>query len=324
MADLIKIHPTELHGKIYNICRKTLGNKDSNTIARMIVDAEIMGVQSHGLHYFLFSILPLIEAKQVGKVKLTVKRHIIHAEGSGGVGFMNMLRCLDKASSIAKKEGSCLVVYKNPGKIGALRVYCQKIMDQGQLIVLCKNTAATIGLRQTGKPLIGTNPLCIGLPDSNFIYDSSTSTVATNKVRVAKKMGKTFDSPIGLTNRLELTSNPVDILDNDGFLLPFSLEQYWYKSFFLGVAIECIAAMAGGKTSIRVGKNKGRRLYSDEGMIALLVDQNSFVHYSNYLKEQKMLFKDLAKCKLKIPGKMEHNLEKLKVLKKDWLEICAQ
>ena len=102
------------------------------------------------------------------------------------------------------------------------------------------------------------------------------------------------------------------------------MEQYWYKSFFLGVAIECISAMAGGKTSIRVGKSKGRRLYSDEGMIGLLVDQKAFPHYSNYLKEQKMFFNDLAKCKVKIPGKMEHSLEELKVLKMDWSEICAQ
>ncbi len=323
MADFVKIHPGELHDKIYTICCRKLAEKDSEIIARMIVDSERMGVQSHGLHYFLFSILPLIEADQVGKVKLTARGHILNAEGPGGVGFMNMLRCLERASNIAKEQGTCLVVYKNPGKIGALRVYCQKIMDQGQLIVCCKNTAATIGLRQTGRPLIGTNPLCIGLPDSEFIYDSSTSTVATNKVRVAKKMGKMFDNPIGLAENLEPTCDPADILDGDGFLLPFSLEQYWYKSFFLGVAIECISAMAGGKTSIRVGENKGSRLYSDEGMIILLVDQSAFPHYSNYLKEQEMFFQDLAQHHVKIPGKMVLEKEELEILKKDWLEVGA-
>ena len=191
------------------------------------------------------------------------------------------------------------------------------------MVILIKNTASTVGLLTSEKAIIGTNPLCIGLPDCQFIYDSSTSTVATNKLRLFSKQKKKFSSILGKTSTKRVTKDPQDILTDDGFLFPFSWEEgFWYKSFFLGVVIECLASLAGGKTGERVGKNKGKRLYSQEGMMAILVDKKCFPEYQNYLNEKKYFFKDLERYKVRLPGTHSRNLKKIKIYQKDWEEVC--
>ena len=280
-------------------------------------------MRSHGLHYFLHSIWPLVQQRNITNSEVSISENVVSSLGQGGIGFGNTIRCLRRASEIAEGKGNSLVIFKNPGKVGALRIYCQEFMDKGQLIILLKNTAATVGLLGSNKPLIGTNPICIGLPDSKFIYDSSTSTIATNKLRVHEKTNTMFDCPVGVDRAGHLTKDPKEVLEEGGYLLPFSYQDYAFKGFFMGVIIECMAAMAGGKTSIRVGKHKGPRLYSDEGMIGILIDKKIFPQYSNYLEEMPQLFADLAKVNVRLPNSTSQVNGEVSVLRQDWEALAT-
>lgn len=315
------IQAEELHRQVRTVCRRKVSATDAELIARMIVQSEQMGVASHGLHYFVHTIYPLVHKGMICQSTVTTCGNVLQSEGSGGVGYRNTVDCLKKARALARRQGSAIVTFKNPGKVGALRVYCRPLTEAGQLIILLKNTAPTVGLRDIPVPLIGTNPLCIGLPDTPFIYDSSISTVATNKVRVAKKGRTEFDEVIGVNKNGKLTRKPRPILKKEGYLLPFSYNGYAYKGFYLGVVIECLAAMAGGKTGSRVGKNKGKRLYSDEGMLAIIIDKKAFPNYDNYQREMPLLFKELKRYKLRLPGTYTA-CKRLSVLRRDYEELC--
>jgi LDH2 family malate/lactate/ureidoglycolate dehydrogenase len=99
----------------------------------------------------------------------------------------------------------------------------------------------------------------------------STPTVATNKLRLLVKQGKKSSVTIGMDKLKNKTNKPEEILDG-GDLLPFSYGDFWYKSFFLGLAIELLAAVAGGKTGSRVGSGIGDRFESKEGLMAIIID----------------------------------------------------
>ncbi|MCA9402378.1 MAG: Ldh family oxidoreductase [Candidatus Omnitrophica bacterium] len=314
------LQAADLHRLVRDVCRRTVSVTDADLIAAMIVQSEQMGVSSHGLHYFLHTIFPLVRARLITTSRVATAGNVLQSDGSGGVGYRNTRDCLKKGSALARKMGSAIITFKNPGKVGALRIYCQPLMDAGQLIIMLKNTAATVGLRDIPVPLIGTNPLCIGLPDTKFVYDSSISSVATNKVRVAKKGKATFTEVIGISKSGNLTRKPKPILKKEGYLLPFSYNGYAYKAFYLGVVIECLAAMAGGKTGARVGEKKGRRLFSDEGMLAIIIDKKAFPNYTNYHREMPLLFKDLGKYKLRLPGAYTAR-KRLRVLRRDYEEL---
>lgn len=311
----------DLHAKVLEITKRYATDEQALLIADKIILAERMGVPTHGLHYFLGALLPHLKSERVNEAPITAMGSIVLSNGDGGVGFWQLHRCLETASEIAKQAGIALCVMKMPGKVGALRVFCKELMDRGQFVLMAKNTAPTVGLAQTGEPVVGTNPLCIGLPDTNFIYDSSTSTVATNRVRLMKKYGVRAVAPIGLDANLETTDRPQSTVGAGGFLLPFGFGPYWFKSFFLGVAIEALGAMAGGNTSHRVGETTGPRLNSREGMVAIVIDKGAFPDYDNYLEQVGMLLTELEQHGLKIPGDHDENVEHANVLKVDWQNL---
>lgn len=322
--DSVRISRQQLFLRIADICLRHVDGPHARCIAEKIVLAEAMGVETHGLHYFLHSVLPLLNEGRINNSPIRVSGQIISSSGDGGIAFQHLQHCLTKASDCAKDNGVALVVLRNPGKIGALRVYCHDLMDRGQLIILMKNTAPTVGTPETRRPAVGTNPLCIGLPGTDFIYDASTSTVATNKLRLAQKTGRKFRHPVGVNTTMQPTTNADEALSSDGFLLPFSFGPYWFKSFFLGVAIEGIAALAGGSTGVRVGEHKGKRLYSNEGMFGLVVDHRAFPDYhESYLSEIALLLEELEAMNLRLPGTFDRHASEFRVFTRDWAELVA-
>ena len=315
-----KISFKSLAFKINDIAKKYIHRVEANVLTKLLIRAEKMGVSTHGLHYFVHSVYPHL-VKGTPSFKIEKRDNIISSEGKGGLGINNLYKCLSLASDQSEKSGISLVIIKNPGKVGALRVYCVDLMKKGKLIILFKNTASTQGFSFGGQSLIGTNPICIGLPDSKFIIDTSTSTVATNSIRLMGKQNKKFSVNVGWDKFGNETNDPKKLLLEGSFLATFSEGPFWYKSFFLGLAIECIAALAGGKTGSRVGKKKGARLDSQEGMIGIVIDKSSFPHYKSSKAELELLFSEVRTCGAYIPGEYSINKADVMVSKKDWVFV---
>jgi LDH2 family malate/lactate/ureidoglycolate dehydrogenase len=318
-SNFIEISFEKLHKLVFLNSKLYVNNRISKYIADKIILTERMGVPSHGVNYFLSHIMPLLKKGMVNKsINKNISNNILYSQGIGGVGYYNLKKLLDLLSKISEEHKIGLLFLKNPGKVGALRIYCQEYMNRGQLILLLKNTARTIGLLKTREPVLGTNPICIGFPNTHFIYDSSTSTVATNKVKYEKSKDSLFDYSIGVNKNGIYSNDPKEVLDEKGFLFPFSFGNYWFKSFFLSMVIESIASIACGETSKRVGDHLGSRLYSDEGMVAFIIDKTGFPDYNKYLSEIKLLIKDIRSYGLRIPGQIKNNSAKLQILKKDY------
>ncbi len=316
---IIKVLTNNLEKKIINFSHRYTSIKNAKIISKIIVRAEKMEILTHGLHYFLHSVVPHLKNGMTDHV-VVKKDNFIYSKGKngGGLGLVNIYNCLKLASKIAKKKGICVYSAKDPGKVGAFRTYCPEIIDNDQLILMIKNTAPTQGLKKAKKALIGTNPLAIGIPGTNFIYDSSTSTVATNAIRLKNKYNEKFDQIVGLDRKIKKTNDPKKLLLNGAFLNTFASGPFWFKSFYLGVAIECIGALCGGKTSYRVGEHKGTRLFSKEGMLIILIDKKVFPHYKSYLKEINVFLKELKKLDLRIPGSFNKKKKYLSLFKEDY------
>lgn len=314
---------SKLEKIIFNKSKEFLNSESSKILAKLIIRAEKMKILTHGIHYFVHSVQPLLKQKKF-YFKNKIIKNCIYTESlsNGAVGIMNTFKCLNKASEIAKKKGFSMFIAKNPGKVGALRVYCPEIIKKDQLIILLKNTAPTQGIKKTKKAVIGTNPLAIGIPGSKFIYDSSTSTVATNSIRLKDKYNENFDFNVGFNEKLNQTKISKILLKKGSYLNTFANENFWFKSFYLGVVIELIGALCGGNTSYRVGESKGSRLYSQEGMLGIIIDKSVFPSYQKYKKEMKQLMLELKKFGLRIPGKLT-NKKNIMVFKEDLEKISS-
>jgi len=306
-----------LSQELRRVCLKYAPRQHAEAIVEKISEAEKLGVATHGLHYFLGAVLPLLQQGLVHDSHITVSGNFIHADCQGGVGFYNVLKGLQAAGRVAAKTGVAVITFKMPGKVGALRTYCREFTSAGQFIVLLKNTAPMLGLPETGGSFLGTNPLAVGLAGTDFIFDGSLSSVSTNTVRIKNKLNETFSWHPGFDRALRSTASPQAILDEGGGLLPFSCGPSWYKSFFLAVVVEALSALAGGRTGKRVKDARGR-LYSKEGMAGMIVDKNAFPQYEHYLDEVQLLFNEILACGLTLPGSDKMTTDEISVIENDW------
>jgi ureidoglycolate dehydrogenase (NAD+) len=317
-----KVSIEQLSQKLVAITVRYMSLDDAKILVDYIVKAELMGVSTHGLHYFVHTIHPLLQKRNYRFINRSDGNMIV-SEGEGGdIGILNLHSCLEEASKLSEEFGICLISIKNPGKVGALRIYAESLIEKNKLIILLKNTASTQGTVFSQGPLIGTNPICFGFPGSSFIFDTSTSSVATNSIRLRKKQNQEFSQLVGYDDSGQRTKDPKKLLQDNAYLSTFADGPFWYKSFFLGLAIECFAALAGGKTGKRVGKMKGSRLYSKEGMIGIVIDKSVFPFYESYKNEIKLLFSDLESAGIYIPGSYDKSNKEVFVSKTDWAFIC--
>lgn len=287
---------------VNSLSRNYLNNTSSEYLARQTVQAELSNTNSHGLHYYLHSVLPHLQNRNINAFSYTQQGNILTCVGRGGYGGVSLYEALSKLETMTIKHGVAIGLIRNPGKIGALKFYVKDFTKNGNFVFMTKNTARTVGTSFSKTPLVGTNPICVGLPGTDFVFDISTSTIATNKIRLAHKQGVDFDFFIGQDKNGNITKSPGDVLHNEGFLYPFSMGELWYKSFFLSVAIEGLAALAGGLTSKRVGKHKGERLHSKEGMFVIMSNHKHQKGYDSYINELYCLFEDLKYQNFRIPG----------------------
>ena len=313
-----KINVEKLSLKLISITNSFMGLDDAKILIKYIIRAELMGVSTHGLHYFVHTIYPILKRGK-SQFDITCNGNVIYSEGRGGdIGILNLHHCLIKASNQSEKSGISLVSIKNPGKVGALRVYAEDLIRNDKLLILLKNTASSQGTMFSKQGLIGTNPICFAFPDSDFIFDTSTTTVATNSIRLMNKQNQKYSNYVGYDNFGNQTKNPKNLLLQDAYLSTFSDGPFWYKSFFLGLAIESLSALAGGKTGDRVGAKKGARLDSMEGMIGIVIDKSAFPHYESYKKEIKLLFNKIEDSGIYIPGNYNKMKKEIIISHHDW------
>ncbi len=312
---MTSVERQDLQRAVQQAAAKHTSQAQAAIIAKLITQSDEMDATSHGLHYFLHAIHPLLRAGHGKLPKIRSNGAVVYADGRDAIGLVTAHMVALKVSRGARQSGIALGLISNPGKVGALRVHCRGIVRQDQFAMIAKNTAPMVAAEELAQPTIGTNPICFGFPGGGFIFDSSTSTVATNVLRVHEKLQLSLPHPVGCDQLNEPTSDPKEILSK-GLLFPFSHGPFWYKSFFMGVAVDALSALAGGRTGRDVGEAHGDRLYSKEGMIIIVIDSHVLPDYALAAARNKLLLDELREAGMRIPGETRRN--PLRLLKVDW------
>ena len=101
----LNISTSKLEKIIFRKSKKFLNDESAKILAKLIVRAEKMKILTHGIHYFVHSVQPLLKQKKIHFKNKIIKNYIYsEALSDGAVGIMNAFKCLTKASEIAKKK----------------------------------------------------------------------------------------------------------------------------------------------------------------------------------------------------------------------------
>jgi L-2-hydroxycarboxylate dehydrogenase (NAD+) len=237
--------------------------EDSEIIADVILEADLRGIESHGVqrldHYYRF-------IKQ-GKIKVNGQTEIVHETPVSAVidahevaGQLSGYQAMQLAIQKAKQTGFGMVVIKNANHYGIAGYYPSMAIKEGLLGISMTNAEAMIPPTFGKRAMMGTNPIAVGINAKPypFILDMATSVVPRGKMEVYIKKKQSIPLGWALDRNGQETQDAIEVLDAIknklfGGILPLggASETFGgHKGYGLGLMVEIFTGIfAGGYTS---------------------------------------------------------------------------
>ncbi|MEO1455862.1 MAG: Ldh family oxidoreductase [Pseudomonadota bacterium] len=172
----------------------------ANDAARMLVTAEMMGIQTHGLARVAPYAARLRDGG-VNPVALPVISRpapaLLKVDGQNGLGAAVAIRATRAAMNAAREVGMCAAFCRASSHLGALAPQLFEAADAGFAAIFTTNTSPMIAPAGGRRPVVGNAPLGIALSDAHgepVILDIALSVAARSKVRRAATKGEPIPS----------------------------------------------------------------------------------------------------------------------------------
>ncbi|MEO6916028.1 MAG: 3-dehydro-L-gulonate 2-dehydrogenase [Chitinophagaceae bacterium] len=213
------------------------------------------GVYSHGLNRFP----TFVHHVKDGVVKPDAEPEVLKAMGSmetwkGNLapGMYNATLAMDRAISLAKKNGIGCVAIKNTNHWMRGGTYGWQAAEAGCIGICFTNTIANMPPWGGKEARLGNNPMVIAVPRSggHVVLDMAMSQFSYGKLHDLSSKGKELPVPGGYNVAGELTTVPSEIIESYR-ALPIG---FWKGSGLSFVLDAMLTAMTGGKSVAEITK----------------------------------------------------------------------
>ena len=248
MEQIQRFSAAELESFIARILgRVGVPASDAALVARLMVVADLRGVDAHGI----FRLPRCITRIKAGAVNVRPKIRVLEdnlstaiVDGDNGMGHLVMNRAAEVAIEKADRTGVSWVGVRMSNHAGFGALYAEMPLSR-DMIGLYIAVASANHIPPWGgvEKLLGTNPLTVAIPageEPPVVLDMATSVVAYGKVKSYKLAGKTM--PVGwmVNRRGEPITDPNR--SDEGYLLPIG----GYKGSGLATVIGMLAGLLNG------------------------------------------------------------------------------
>jgi len=228
--------------------RAGLSSEHAELSTRILVEAESMGLSTHGVVRIPVYIdrirLGGVEPKAAPVVDRRAPSLAI-VDGNDGLGTVVGAKALAAGLEMVAGNGIAYVGCRHSNHLGALAPYALQACDAGYLLIAGSNASTTMAPWGGRETRIGNNPLCIAAPcpgELHFILDMAMSVAARGKVRAARDAGTSIPEGWAVDASGLPTIDANEALA--GFLLPFG----GHKGSGLSMAIDILCgALTGAK-----------------------------------------------------------------------------
>lgn len=175
-----------------------LSPADAAQAADTLLYADIRGIDSHGVsNMFPIYMHWLAEGFINPKAKPRIVRDapaVATIDDDAGIGIATGPKAMDLAIEKADRCGIGAVSVTNGRHYGAASYHAHRAVEHGMVGI-----SMTIGGLQVlptwgAKPMVGLNPIAVAVTAGDeppFVFDASMSSVAGNKIRIARRLGAT-------------------------------------------------------------------------------------------------------------------------------------
>jgi LDH2 family malate/lactate/ureidoglycolate dehydrogenase len=264
--DAIRIYPDRLREHVGAIFERLgLRADDARTAADVLVQADLLGIDSHGVsNYIQLLYVPGLERGSIvarPSIEVVSETPIAATlDGGGGLGLVVGSHAMRRAIDKARANGIGLVAVRNSRHYGAAGIYARMALADDLIGFSVTNSDKLVVPTFGRESRIGTNPIAVAVPagaEPPFLLDMATSTVPLGKIMLARRNGLTL--PVGWAADEEgvPTTDP-EVAFSALRLLPLggTQEQGSHKGYGLGVVVDILAGVLSG-AGVAVGQGLG-------------------------------------------------------------------
>lgn len=219
--------------------------EEAEVATEMCVDAELRGHRSHGAR-LLRNIATEYRQGAPRRGEISIENETpASATVDGGYHLSPYVHRLavDLLAEKAAATGIAMVGVRHAGVSGALGYLVERVADRGLVAIALNSTPLVVVAPGTTQPVLGTNPIAIGLPRPSgqpLVLDMATSAIAFNDVMRLRTLGGTLPEGVALNAEGVPTTDPNAVVDAQGRgrLLPFG----GHRGFGLALMIELIVS----------------------------------------------------------------------------------
>jgi LDH2 family malate/lactate/ureidoglycolate dehydrogenase len=239
--------------------RCDMGPEEAAIGAKVLVDADMAGIESHGIAH-LASHRGYVPGLRQGIVnplpnitKIRDSPVAASWNADGGLGVYVGWKAMDAAMAKARATGIGMVAVRNSRHFGAAGYYAHMAAKEDMIgMAMCNVPPIAVASGSLDRAY-GTNPIAMGAPVEGqhaFLLDIATTAVAAGKLEIGMRQGKPI--PLGWA----VDSQGADTTDafalrKGGALLPLGsrIETSSHKGYGLGLMVDILTGILPGMGS---------------------------------------------------------------------------
>jgi LDH2 family malate/lactate/ureidoglycolate dehydrogenase len=288
--------------------------EDAKLCVDVLLESDRRGIESHGVNRFkpiyIDRILAGIQSPKtnIEVVKETSTTAVL--DGHNGMGMVISHKAMSMATKKAKQHGISMVVVRNSTHYGIAGYYASMATKEGLIGITGTNARPSIAPTFGVEPMLGTNPLTIGLPTDepfDFILDCATSVTQRGKIELYAREGKTTQPGKVIYKDGKTLTDSDKILDalvkGDAALAPLGgigEEMAGYKGYGYATVVEILSAalQAGSFLKMLTGINEhGNRQPYHLGHFFIAIDPEAFLGEQTFRKIAGDILRSLRESK---------------------------
>jgi len=287
MSDEIRIP----HAKLIAVIAETLASVGvpspiRDVEAELMAEADLLGVPSHGVRMLPLVVRGIREGRANPNPRITIVRERAATcllDGDHGLGRFVSVQAMNHAIARARQFGVGACVATRVTHWGRAHAYAYRAALAGCIGICTTNAIPNMLAFGSTRPLLGNNPLAIGVPRGTrdpIVLDMAMSQAAVGKIGTYAREGKAVPTNWGLDAEGKPTSDPAAILAS-GKILPFGD----HKGAGLALMMELLTgALAGSLFSFEVAQRDASGLDPDSSKLFIALDVSAFVEPERFVQ----------------------------------------
>lgn len=274
-----------------------VSENDAALVADHLVEANLRGRDGHGISRLL-GIMKGIDKNTINpSTEVSVVREtpaMALLDGKQSIGQVVAVKAMAMAVEKAHNVGIGIISVRNARHIGFLGYYVEQAARQGTIGIAFTNTEPAMSPTGGAEPILGTNPICIGIPSKGvpLVVDLATSVVARGKILESQRKGLKIPKGWAIDKDGADTEDPTAALE--GSLLPIA----GAKGYCLAFAIDVLTgALAGASVGADVKGTVHTEDVCTKGDLFIAIDPHLFNGFQDFLDRVEQLQKQIKSCK---------------------------